>query len=354
VGIFTKSVKSPEFASAPIQAAAGSSQIGSFLTYNTSTFEEQALSVPTISRARDLIASLIGSLELKHHSNQWNGESYDEVYLPLEPWMERPDPRVTRNFFFANIFSDLFFYGRAFAYVTTRYSTGLPASFTWLPVANISTPNQQGPQFFGEADQILFNGLEISKADTIQFLSPIQGLLYQGARATSIAIHLDQAADRYATLETVPGYLQQKGGETMDGESLGDLAAAWASARRANAIGALNDYVEFVEYKKDPSEVLQASREYQALELARIANIPPYLVGIATGGMTYQNAQQARQDLYLFGARPFLDCIEQTLSMNTVLPRNRYVEFDIDSYLMDNNMTEVPAPPATPNGAPNA
>jgi phage portal protein BeeE len=350
VGIFTRSVKTAEFASAPVQAAAGASQVGSFLTYTVGAGEERALSVPTISRARDLIASMVGSLELKHYSKQWNGESYDEVYLPLEPWMERPDPRVTRNFFFANLFSDLFFYGRAFAYVTTRYSTGLPASFTWLPAANIMTPDQQGPQWFGEANQILFNGIEISTADTIQFLSPIQGLLYQGARATSIAIHLDQAADRYATLETVPGYLQQKGGETMDGESLGDLAAAWASARKANAIGALNDYVEFVEYKKDPSEVLQASREYQALELARIANIPPYLVGIATGGMTYQNAQQARQDLYLFGARPYLDALEQGFSMNTVLPRNRYVEFDIDSYLMDNNMSEMPS---TPNGVPN-
>jgi phage portal protein BeeE len=320
------------------------------MNYSVGNAEERALSIPTISRSRDLIASMIGSLELKHYSEQWNGESYDEVYLPREPWMDRPDPKVTRNFFFANIFSDLFFHGRAFAFVTSRYSTGLPATFTWIPTASITTPNQNGPQFFGEADTILFNGQEINKNDVIQFLSPIQGLLYQGARATSIAIHLDQAADRYATLETVPGYLQQKGGETMDGESLGDLAAAWAAARRANAIGALNDYVEFVEYKKDPSEVLQSSREYQALELARIANIPPYLVGIATGGMTYQNAQQARQDLYLFGARPYLDCIEQTLSMNNVLPRNRYVEFDIDSYLMDNNMAEMPS---TPTGVPN-
>jgi hypothetical protein len=49
--------------------------------------------------------------------------------------------------------------------------------------------------------------------------------------------------------------------------------------------------------------------------------------------MTYQNAEQARQDLYLFGARVYLDCIEQTLSSDQVLPRNRFVEFDVENYL---------------------
>jgi hypothetical protein len=53
---------------------------------------------------------------------------------------------------------------------------------------------------------VQFNGVEINDVnDVIQFLSPIQGLLYQGARALSIATHLDSAADRYATLETTPG-----------------------------------------------------------------------------------------------------------------------------------------------------
>ncbi|CAB5224768.1 hypothetical protein UFOVP739_1, partial [uncultured Caudovirales phage] len=56
--------------------------------------------------------------------------------------------------------------------------------------------------------------------------------------------------------------------------------------------------------------------------------------------MTYQNAEQARQDLYLFGARIYIDCIEQTLSADNILPRGRYVEFDIDDY-MEENMNDT-------------
>ncbi len=155
-----------------------------------------------------------------------------------------------------------------------------------------------------------------------------------GARAINTSIYLDQAADRYAQLETVPGYLQQISGEDLSGEDLGSLASAWANARKQNAIGALSSQVEFREYKQNPQEVISDQRKYQALEMARLCNIPAYLVSAPTEGasMTYQNAQQARQDLYLFGARIYLDCIEQTLSGDNVLPRGRYVEFNMEDY----------------------
>jgi hypothetical protein len=335
MGIFSRKVETAAFASAPVQAAAGASYIGNFIAYQTGTAETRALSVPTISRSRDLLAGIIGSTGLKHYSKQWNGSDYDEVYLPLEPWMEQPDPKVSRSFFFVNIFSDMFFYGVAYAYVQTRYSTGLPASFTWLPAANVSSTQQSGvPQYFGPSDELEFSGQPLDVSNVIQFLSPIEGILKIGAQAINTNIFLNQAADRYASLETVPGYLQQIDGEDMSGDDLGSLASAWAAARKQNAIGALSRQVQFKEFAQNPQEVIADQRKYQSLEMARLCNVPAYLVSAPTEGasMTYQNAQQARQDLYLFGARIYMDAIEQTLSSAQVLPRNRYVEFDIEDY----------------------
>lgn len=344
MGLFTRKVDtSAHFAAAPVKAAAGAANIGNFLVYQTGSDEIKALSVPTVSRSRDLIAGLIGSLELKHYQKVWNSveEEYTEVYLPLDPWMERPDPKVTRSFFFVNIFTDLFMYGVAYAYITRRYAAtgggaqGYPAAFTWLPAANMSSVKQTGyPQFYGPSDELEFNGQPIDVNNVVQFISPIEGILKIGARAINTSIYLDQAADRYAQLETVPGYLQQIDGEDLSGEDLGSLASAWASARKQNAIGALSRQVEFREYKQNPQEVISDQRKYQALEMARLCNIPAYLVSAPTEGasMTYQNAQQARQDLYLFGARIYLDCIEQTLSNDNILPRGRYVEFNMEDY----------------------
>jgi hypothetical protein len=335
MGIFSRKVDTAAFASAPVQAAAGASYIGNFLNYMTSSAEVRALSIPTVSRSRDLLAGIISSTGLKHYSKVWNGSDYDEVYLPLEPWMEQPDPKVSRSFFYVNILSDMMLHGVAYAYITTRYSTGLPASFTWLPASNISSVEQSGiPQFYGPSNELEFNGSPLNVADVVQFLSPTDGILKLGAQAINTTIYLNQAADRYAALETVPGYLQQIDGEDMSGDDLGSLASAWAAARKQNAIGALSRQVQFKEFNHSPQEVISDQRKYQSLEMARLCSVPSYLVSAPAegNGMTYQNAQQARQDLYLFGARIYMDAIEQTLSSAQVLPRNRYVSFDIEDY----------------------
>jgi hypothetical protein len=59
-------------------------------------------------------------------------------------------------------------------------------------------------------------------------------------------------------------------------------------------------------------------------------------VGVATGAYSYQSSQQARADLYLFGVKLYADAIAGALSMDNVLPRGTYVEFDADEYLEEN------------------
>jgi phage portal protein BeeE len=298
---------------------------------------------------------MIGALDFQHYTRQWVAEQWEEIYGPGPSWLDRPDPNVTRNFLLAQTACDLFIDGRAFWYVTSRYSNGFPASFTWLPHEIVNTPDQTGPQYLRPAKTIQVQGQTINTNDVVQFLAPINGITITAQRTLDIAIRLDEAARRFASSEIAAGYLQQTGGEPMSGDELAELAEGWASNRRDNAIGALNEYVKFVEFDSNPSTLqLVEGRQYSALELARVANIPPYLVGIATGGMTYQNAQQARQDLYLFGAKPFIDCIEQTLSGPNVLPRGQYVRLDVERYLGDSHIVDDIAtePAAEPVGEP--
>jgi hypothetical protein len=356
VAFFSRKITTAEFASSPIKAAAGVSMSGipAMYAWSSGTFEQIALSLPTVSRARDLLASTISGLEFRQYVKQWNGTEYEEIYVPNESWMENPDPKVPRQFILSNTFQDLWFWGRAFWAVTSRNATdGRPMSFEWLPAANIQTPNQVGPQYFGMPDIIQFNGVELDPNEIITFLAPTTGLVFTGQRAVNIATHLDQYADRAATIETVPGYLQQtSAGETMSGEELGDLAAQWAQARReGNVIGALNNYVNFVEFDRDPLEVNAEQRQYQALDLSRLCSVPAYLVSAPTPGasMTYQNATQARQDLWLFGAQMYANAITARLSMNDVVTRGRYVCFDTDDLLAVAEMNDSLVEPQVPD-----
>lgn len=338
MGLFTRSTP-PAFGAAV--AAAGGAPQGADGRLPVSTLSigtDRALRVPTISRARDLLVSMIASLDLRNYSLRFDTVTGRHVreYSPGPVWYRRPDPRVSRQFIMSNTAGDLFLHGRAFWYVTSRYQTGYPAAFQWLPHDLISTPDQAGPVFHAPADTITYQGEDLDPRHVVQFLSPIAGVCYQGADAIEIAIRLGNAARRFALNEIPAGYLQQTGGEPMDADELADLAASWSESRRANAIGALNEYVKWVEFAGNPDKMqLTEGRQYSALELARAANVPPYLVGVATGGMTYSNAQQARQDLYLFGAAPYVGCIAETLSSNAILPNGSYTELDVEGWLAE-------------------
>ena len=339
--LFKKVKATPAMASAPVAAASGAPQPGHFIGYSVGAAEDAALSVPTVSRAISLLSTVVATLNLKSFTLQWTGQEYEELYVEGESWMTRPDPKITRNFIMSKTARDLILYGRAFWMITSRYSTGFPATFQWLPANLCDTPDNAPPEWFGPADKVNFNGIPLDTSQLVQFLSGSQGIIYSGRRAIQIALRLDQSAERFATNEIAAGYLQQKGGEPMSGEELGEMAAAWAANRRTNAIGALNELVSFESFDVDPSKLqLVEGREYQTKELSRLMDIPAYLLAIDQSGMTYANAQQARQDLILFGARPILHAIEERLSMDDVLPRGRHVRFAIDEYLEDFTYTE--------------
>jgi phage portal protein BeeE len=355
----------PAFAHAPLQAAAGSasqSGLGQFWSYTVGAASELALSVPTVSRATQMIISLVGSLPLRHYTTQFNGERYEKIYLENESWMDTPDPTLTRNFVMSNLCMDLMMRGRAFLYVTSRSSaTGRPLAFQWMPCEMVDTLDQPGPQFFGKSNSITFNGINIPTQDVIQFLAPVQGFLWTGRRVLETAIKLDRSAERFASNEIVAGYLQQTdSSEPLDAESLGELAAAWSNARRVNAVGALNSAVKYEQFDTDPSRLqLIEARNFSALELSRAIGVPAYLLGIGISGYNYSNATQAKQDLYLLGAKLYMDAIQETLSGSDILPRNRFVEFDTEDLIADVEMNrseidiEEPASMRTPQEMPS-
>lgn len=353
MGIFRRTV-GPAIASVPVKAAAGAAgQNGSFLGYSVGTAEERALSIPTITRSRSMLATMVAGLDIRKYSLQWSGEDYEKIYDLGDSWMTRPDPRVTRQFMIAQTVSDLMFYGAACWYITSRYSTGFPSAFQWLPMANISTPDNAPPQYFGNPISVQFNGQELDMDRVVFFLAPDQGIIYTGARSIDIALRLDQAARRFALTEVAMGYLQQTdNSEPLSGEELADLAQAWSTVRQQSAIGALNSSVTYKEFTADPQKLqLTEARQHSALELSRLAGVPAYLVSAPTSsGMTYNNAQEQRVDLWIWGAKPYATTIAERLSMDDILPRGKHVEFDTSDIFGKQEQEIVQEPAAQTEG----
>ena len=345
MGIFNRTVNKAAISPQPTKAAAagvslqsgaaGAGMIGQYYSYVEGTARNRAMSVPTISRARDLMASVIGCMNLKMYNEIWNGEEMEKLPLAPRTWLRKIDPAVPNNFILSWTFDDLFFFGRAFWYVTSRsQSDGRPASFTRLPAAMVQTLDQSGPVWFAPSKQLVFNGGALNPDDVVQFLSPIQGIVYMSETAVATALKLEAARYRNSSSAIPAGILRQTGGEPLSAQELADLAAAFNAARETNQTAALNEYVTYTETMTSPDKMLLIdSAEFQAMELARLCNIPPYLAGISVGSYSYQSSAESRMDLWTFGVRAYADCIAGTLSQNNVLPNGTYVEFDVEQYL---------------------
>ena len=315
----------------------GANMIGTYYSYVEGDARNKCMSIPTCSRGRDLMASVIGCMGLKMYNEIWNGDEMEKMPLAPRTWLRRPDPTVPYQFIMSWTFDDLLFFGRAFWYITSRYADSTPATFTRLPAGSITTTDMVGPVWFAPSQQVFFNGGQLDPKDLVQFLSPAQGLIYAAPGAVETALKLEAARNRNASSAIPAGVLRQKGGEPLSAQELADLAAAFNAARATNQTAALNEFLDYQETATSPDKMLLIeSSQYQALEAARLANVPPYLVGVATGAYSYQSASQARADLYIFGVKLYAEAIAQTLSMNNVLPNGTYVEFDAESYLEEN------------------
>ena len=346
----TKAAISPVSATAKAAAAggympnsAGVNMIGQYYTYFEGEARNRAMSVATISRARDLMASVIGSMPLKMYTERWNETDAEMecIYLAPRSWLRQPDPTVTYNFLMAWTFDDLFFYGRAFWYITSRTQDGFPASFTRLPAGSVTTTDQAGPVWYAPSQEVYFQGNMIDPKDLVQFLSPIQGIVYMSEQTVLTALKLEAARYRNAESSIPAGVLKQTGGEPLSASELADLASAFNAARATNQTAALNEFLSYTETTATPDKMLLIdAANYQALECVRLTNVPPYLVGVSTGAYSYQSSEQARADLYIFGVQAYAECLASTLSQNNVLPRGTYVEFDTDDFLVENEMAD--------------
>ena len=316
-----------------------------------------AMSVASISRSRDLICSAVSALPF----TLWTVDTAEvpavERRVPDYGWMRRPDPDRTRQWMLAWTTDDLMFHGVAHWEILERYATTFPSRFRRIEPGDLTESGGE----WTVTDPASGQRRGVAERDLVEFLSPIEAMLSNGWRTISIALQLDAAADRFAAVEIPAGVLEeQEGSEDMTAEELSDQALMFSTARHTNTTAALNKYLRYREINVNADSMqLVESRSFQALEAARLANVPPYLVGAPAGtGMTYQNGQQARQDLVDFGASAFIGCIEQTLSGPNVVPRNQSVRLDLNAWLR-NPFTDAEASPndmqiADPAPAPTA
>ena len=353
MAIFSKTSKAA-ISPAPTKAAAaggyvnGTANITNIFDqyYNFQEGESRrlAMSVPALSRARDLMASVISCMPLRMYNMVWdeNEERMFKKYIAPRSWLRQPDPQNTYSHFMSWVFDDLYFYGRSIIHISSRTADNYPATMQRLPVGSITSTDQIGPVWYAPSKEIYFNGVQLDPADLIQVLSPTTGIVYTSPQAIDTALKIQEARSRNASSAIPAGVLQIQSGEALTQSEMESLAAAFNAARAVNQTAVLSQELKYEATTMTPDKMLlMESANYSALECgSRIGNVPPYLIGVSTGSYSYQSSQQARADLYIFGVKLYAEAISATLSMNNVLPNGTYVEFDSEGYLEENYVAD--------------
>jgi HK97 family phage portal protein len=302
---------------------------GLFYGAQTAT-REQAMSVPSCARARNIICSTVGSLPIESYNH------FTKEHLRPQRVIMQPDPRIAGSAIYAWIAEDLLFRGVAYGQVLDSYSSTDGSRIrAWTRVSpDRVTYNTNAQQT--EITEYLIDGLFIPATGVgsiIVFSGLDEGVLNRAGRTIRAAQELEKAAELYAK-EPVPTMVLKSNGTNLAPERITKLLESWKIARNTRATAFLNADVELTALGFDPQKLqLNEARQYLATEIARAVGIPASFLSAETTSMTYSTTIMERKALIDFSLRNIITPIEQRLSAADFVPNGVEVRFDIDDFL---------------------
>ena len=301
-----------------------------------SVSREVSMQVPSVARARNVICNTLGSIPLELYAR-------DGRHMRNPSWMEQPDLNTPRAVTMAWTIDSLVFFGRAYWQVTNTYAdSGRPSRFAWVDPRRITwetnSSNTQIAQYYVDLNPVPMAGV----GSLITFQGLDDGVLARGGKTIATAHGLETAAYN-ASQDPVPvGILKNTGFDLSEDQILSSLNA-WKQARKTKSTAYLNSNFEYqaVGFSSKDSQLVEA-RAHIASEVARMMNVPAYVVGAdQMASMTYSNAVDVRKDLVNNTLRGYIAAVEDRLNMADITAANTFVRFDLDDYLREDAKTRT-------------
>lgn len=302
----------------------------------TALQRNQAMTVPAVARARNIICGTVGSLPLERYNTA------TDAMLPAMPLATQPDPASPRSVTYAWIADSMLFYGFAYVQVLETYQEDQrPSRWRWVDPMRVSAVYS--------ADNSLIVGYtldgkrvpEFGPGSIIAFPGPDEGLLKRAARTIRTAIELEEAAYR-AAQEPTPQTILKSTGVDLPASKVTELLTTWKAARRERATAYLYNGVDMTSVGFSPEQQqLVAARQFHASEIARAVGIPAWYLNAESASATYTNAEQERRSLIDFSLKPILDAIAGRMSMNDITGRGTEMRWDLDDFLRGSTKERV-------------
>lgn len=296
-----------------------------------------AMQVPAVARARNIICGTIGTLGLNAYSDTTGAQ------LPTRKLLKQPDPALPFAVTIAYLVEDLMFSGHGFMQVLSiDPEDGRPNAVRRIDPMRVNFTTDLSTDeitngFYLDTGQVPLAGV----GSLIMFSSFDEGILNRGGRTISTALKLEEAVQRIAS-EPNPTMVIKNTGVDLPPEQVTSLLASWKQARSTRSTAYLSGPLDVTTFGYNAEQIeLSKSRLNTASEIARLCNIPAWYLNAETASATYSNVVSERRSLVDFSLRPYMSCIEERLSMDDLTPRGNTVRFNLDGYLRGNPLEQI-------------
>jgi len=296
---------------------------------------KEAMSVPSVARARNLICGTVASIPLEYYNKKTG-----EVIAPPR-WISQLS-KVQPSFVTITwIVDSLLMYGVAYLIVTERYAEdGRPASFEWVANNRITfTTDVEGIMI----QQYYMDATPINMADIVTIQGFDEGILERGSRTIQAAIDVERAAAVNSSQPQAAGFIKNSGADLPAAEVQG-LLAAWKRSRQNNSTAYLTSTLDYQTVAFSPKEMLYNDAiQNLSTQVARMCNVPAYYLSADQNTtMTYANVQDERKQFFALSIEPYIQAIQTRLSMDDVSTAGHEVRFAVyDTFLKSDPLTEL-------------
>ncbi|CAB4168578.1 portal_HK97, phage portal protein, HK97 family [uncultured Caudovirales phage] len=298
---------------------------------------DQAMAVPAVAKARNLICGTISTLGLELYRES------DGAKLGKPAWMNQMDPRQPLSVTIAWLLDALIFHGVGYLQIIETYSdTGRPSRMAWVANDRVffmtNTNSTLITSYYVDGTEVPMEGL----GSLITFQGLDTGILDRGAATIRTALALERAALTYAENPLPSGYIQNSGVDLPPDQITG-LLQSWKAARNTKSTAYLSSTLKFEAVAFSPKDLnLSESRNYMATEISRLMNVPAYFLDAqSASSMTYSNVSDQNRQLVSYTFRSFLSAIEDRLSMTDITAAGNTVRFDLDDFLRADVLTRI-------------
>lgn len=283
-----------------------------------------AMSIAAVAKARNLMATSIGSMPLYAQKNGHTLETQPALLTQLS--------KNTTNF---NVISwtvdGLMFYGRAFWRIDEFTQDGRPRYITFVPEWKAEV-NEEG-RLVKAFDK------SINEGQYIRIDANNEGFLNYGREVIRTAKQFEIAAAE-AGENPIPALaLVQKPGTTdLSQEEISGLLAGWRAARkkRGGSISYLNSSVGIESLGQNAENLLIDGLNYNVLQIARALGLPAHALDATVQGSSLSYSNQGSRNRELIQSfSGLMVAIESTLSM--YFPAGQTIRFDSAELLRADN-----------------